>query len=64
MDGQTDRQKNGQTDGILGGHRHRHAMYVPRLAKNDDSPLDFAIFYRSSTYRRTNGRTYPLIVMR
>ena len=49
------------------------AIYVHGHAKNDDFPIDFAIFTKAlptdqptdrRTNRRTDGRTYPLIEMR
>ena len=49
-----------------------HAIYVHRDAKNNDFPMDFAIFTKAlrtdprtdgPTNGPTNGRTYPLIEM-
>ena len=46
-----------------------HATYMLRHAKNDDFPIDFAIFTKAlptdrptdqRTGGRTDGRTYPL----
>ena len=65
MDGQTDGQNNGQTDGIMGGQTNEwidmQYMCID-MQKNDDFPIDFAIFTKAlrtdrPTDRPTDGPT-------
>ena len=70
IDGQTNGQNNGQTDRYIDGQTmDGHAIYMHRDAKNNDFPIDFAIFtivLRTDPRinQQTDGLTYPLVEMR
>ena len=69
MIGKREGQNNGHTDRIMGGQtneRMDNVIYVHRHAKNNDFPIDSAIFTKALRTdgridRRTDGRTDQLM---